>query len=42
MVYLKANEVRLLRVLYRIDVAQQKIIDAKLPENLTCRLGVGR
>lgn len=39
---LDANEVRLLRVPYRVDVAQQKIIDARLPESLAHRLGVGR
>ena len=39
---LDANEVRIVRVPYRVDVAQQKILDAKLPESLARRLGIGR
>ena len=38
----QAAQVEIVRVPYRVDVAQQKIIDAKLPETLARRLGVGR
>jgi predicted phosphodiesterase len=36
------QEVRLSRVAYRVDLAQQKITGAGLPESLARRLGVGR
>jgi diadenosine tetraphosphatase ApaH/serine/threonine PP2A family protein phosphatase len=36
------REVRLSRVAYRVDLAQQKITGAGLPESLARRLGVGR
>ena len=37
-----AAELVLRRAAYPIDVAQQKIIQAGLPENLAHRLGLGR
>ena len=37
-----AASVEILRVAYRVDLAQQKIVDANLPESLARRLGVGR
>ena len=37
-----ARRVEITRVPYRVDIAQQKILDAGLPESLARRLGVGR
>ena len=37
-----AHQIELLRVPYRVDLAQEKIIAARLPESLAHRLGVGR
>ncbi len=36
------QRVELRRVPYRVDIAQEKIVDAGLPESLAKRLGVGR
>ena len=37
-----AHQIELIRVPYRVDLAQEKIIAAGLPESLAHRLGVGR
>ena len=42
MFHLDRHQVMLCRVAYRVDLAQQKITAAGLPESLAHRLGLGR